>query len=199
MTLPHQRHELHLVPKLCQFLQPKCHPLLLDTTINAPDTVRLNIYQVRGVARHVYLVDRLVVEMYQPCSTTAIHKQMHLLAAMKLHCYVRHVNAGAIRPVVLLAAIERGMSYCRYLIRSRMAAAQHRWGLPCAFGVPQQQLRYLAVHAFVRILRRKHQHYELVLARLEGQLAGFPARVRAALAHVVDAQRSAVLLREVVF
>lgn len=124
---------------------------------------------------------------------------MHLLAAMKLHCYVRHINAGVIRPVVLLAAIERGFSYCRYLIRSRMGAAQHRWGLPCAFGVPHQQLRFLAVHAFVRVLRRKHQRYEMVLARLESQLAGFPARVRMALAPVVDSQRSRVLLHEVVF
>lgn len=118
---------------------------------------------------------------------------------MKLHCYVRHVNGGAIRSVVLLAAIERGMSYCRYLIQSRMMAAQQRWGLPCAFEVPLKQLRYLAVHAFVRVLRRKHQHYASVLARLESQLAGFPVRMRNALASVVDARRSWVLLKEVVF
>ncbi len=46
MTLPHTRAELNLVPKLCQFLQPKCHPLLLDTSINSADVVGLNIYQV---------------------------------------------------------------------------------------------------------------------------------------------------------
>ena len=33
--------------RLCQYLRPKIHPLLLDATINSPQTVRLNIYQVR--------------------------------------------------------------------------------------------------------------------------------------------------------
>lgn len=47
-----------LVAKLCAHLRPKCHHLLLDTSINSPATVRLNLYQ------------------------------MLLLAAMKFHCQV---------------------------------------------------------------------------------------------------------------
>ena len=35
-----------LPSKLCHYLRPKCHPLLLDATINSSSTVRLNIYQV---------------------------------------------------------------------------------------------------------------------------------------------------------
>lgn len=47
-----------LVGKLCAHVRPKCHPLLLDTSINSPATVRLNLFQIS------------------------------LLAAMKLHCQV---------------------------------------------------------------------------------------------------------------
>ncbi len=36
-----------LLTKIIQYVRPKCHALLLDTTINSPATVRLNIYQVR--------------------------------------------------------------------------------------------------------------------------------------------------------
>lgn len=35
-----------LPAKLCHYLRPKCHPLLLDATINSSSTVRLNIFQV---------------------------------------------------------------------------------------------------------------------------------------------------------
>lgn len=118
---------------------------------------------------------------------------------MKLHCYVHNVKGGTIRNAVLSAAIDRGLSYCRYLIRSRIATAQERWGVPCTFTVPQQHVKYLAVHAFVRMLRRKHQRYTAVLARLEAQLQDFPPRIARALVGVVDGRRSAVLLQEVVF
>lgn len=37
-----------LATRLCQYLRPKIHPLLLDGTINSPQTVRLNVYQVRA-------------------------------------------------------------------------------------------------------------------------------------------------------
>ena len=35
-----------LCQKLCHYLQPKCHPLILDVSITSSTTVRLNIYQV---------------------------------------------------------------------------------------------------------------------------------------------------------
>ena len=37
--------------KLCAYLRPKLHPLLLDTALNTPATVRLNLYQVGPVAQ----------------------------------------------------------------------------------------------------------------------------------------------------
>lgn len=37
---------VQLATRLCQYLRPKIHPLLLDGTINSPLTVRLNLYQV---------------------------------------------------------------------------------------------------------------------------------------------------------
>lgn len=56
-----------LLSKLCAHVRPKCHPLLLDTSINSPATVRLNLFQIM------------------------------LLAAMKLHCQVRAHPIGTTR------------------------------------------------------------------------------------------------------
>ena len=41
-----QKPGQQLCQKLCHYLQPKCHPLILDVTISSSRTVRLNIYQV---------------------------------------------------------------------------------------------------------------------------------------------------------
>lgn len=49
LTLPLARTPGRQLPtKLAGYMRPKCHALLLDTGINAPATVRLNIYQVSG-------------------------------------------------------------------------------------------------------------------------------------------------------
>ena len=45
-----QKPGQQLRQKLCHYLQPKCHPLILDITINSASTVRLNIYQVKAIA-----------------------------------------------------------------------------------------------------------------------------------------------------
>jgi hypothetical protein len=48
LTLPLRRRAGEaLAPKLCQYLRPKIHPLLLDGAINCQHTICLNIYQVR--------------------------------------------------------------------------------------------------------------------------------------------------------
>ena len=41
-----QKPGQQLCQKLCHYLQPKCHPLILDVSITSSTTVRLNIYQV---------------------------------------------------------------------------------------------------------------------------------------------------------
>lgn len=47
LTLPlRKRPGAALGPKLCQYLRPKIHPLLLDAAINSQSTILLNIYQV---------------------------------------------------------------------------------------------------------------------------------------------------------
>lgn len=49
LTLPlRKKPGAQLAVRLCQYLRPKVHPLLLDSTINSPQTVRLNVYQVCG-------------------------------------------------------------------------------------------------------------------------------------------------------
>ena len=46
---------VQLAVRLCQYLRPKIHPLLLDAAINSPLTVRLNLYQVGASVRLVGL------------------------------------------------------------------------------------------------------------------------------------------------
>lgn len=63
LTLPlRSRPGAQLAPRLCHYLRPKIHPLLLDATINSPLTVRLNIFQVgatRRVSSHAAAAPRL--------------------------------------------------------------------------------------------------------------------------------------------
>ena len=49
LTLPLRKRPGQALPtKLCHYLRPKIHPLLLDVAINSQQTIWLNIFQVCG-------------------------------------------------------------------------------------------------------------------------------------------------------
>ncbi|KAF5843279.1 hypothetical protein DUNSADRAFT_82 [Dunaliella salina] len=99
LTVPLTNHPGRQLPvRLMLYMRPKCHPLLLDATINSPLTARLNIFQA------------------------------FMMSAMKLHSYVRtlvHVSAGpgvrglspARHPRHLLNAIFSACAYMAGIVR----------------------------------------------------------------------------------
>ena len=122
---------MQLTQRLCQYLRPKLHPVLLDGTINSPLTVRLNIYQVCvcvGGGACVSWGGGLVMCANATCCglrTTSLPgmlrsslpptlpllhcssppTQAFMLGAMKFHCYVRALPAP---PTTAAAAAEGG-------------------------------------------------------------------------------------------
>jgi hypothetical protein len=73
-------------------VKPKCHPLLLDSRINQPKGVALNIYQVPLVER--------TKGAHMPRLTTFTHTahtthKAFLLSAIKFYCQVKAMPRGA--------------------------------------------------------------------------------------------------------
>lgn len=168
LTVPLQRSPgAALGIKLCHYLRPKIHPLLLDPCINSPTTIRVNIYQAFA------------------------------LAAMKFHCYVKSLPATpAAGTKVLMEALEVGISFVCQLTRPRCVTPAHRRGVgvPCDPGISPLHVRYLGMHAFRRVLRRKQSTHGVLLQELDAVLASQPyVRCGKALADAVDPARSSVL------
>ncbi|KAL4860163.1 Telomerase reverse transcriptase [Chlorella vulgaris] len=119
LTLPlRKKPGAQLAVRLCQYLRPKVHPLLLDSTINSPQTVRLNVYQA------------------------------FLLAAMKFHCYVKALPAAPTAGAgVLLEAILSGITFMAALTRRSRVASAHYQGLSVACSTHRKQTRYTTLLA----------------------------------------------------
>ncbi|KAH7621700.1 putative Telomerase reverse transcriptase [Nannochloris sp. 'desiccata'] len=153
--------------KLCHYLRPKVHPLLLDPSINSPTTIRVNVYQA------------------------------FMIGAMKFHCYVRAMPvAPTATSKVLFNAIEIGIAFMVKLTRPRRVAAALRPSVTvlCDPGLSPANVRYLGLHAFKTVLGRKQASYVALLKEIEEALA-LPACARCAraLAPAVDAKKSTIL------
>jgi len=153
--------------KLCHYLRPKVHPLLLDPSINSPTTVRVNVYQA------------------------------FMIGAMKFHCYVRAMPVPPTAASnVLINAIEMGIAFMIKLTRPRRVAAALRPSVTvlCDPGLSPANVRYLGLHAFKTALGRKQRSYLSLLKEIEEALA-LPACARCAnaLAPAVDAKKSTIL------
>ncbi|KAK9817956.1 hypothetical protein WJX72_004857 [[Myrmecia] bisecta] len=163
LTLPLVKNAgQQLAAKLCAYMRPKCHPLLIDTTINSAATVRLNIYQA------------------------------FLLAAMKFHCHVASMPmgpAGDARP--FYTVIYTALNYMSALVRKRVQSARRRLHMDCRCCISHCQIKWLGLHAFRKVLGKKQSSYRLLLKRLDGDLAAPGFRHLAShLASVVDPCRS---------
>ncbi len=153
--------------KLCHYLRPKVHALLLDPSINSPTTVRVNVYQA------------------------------FMIGAMKFHCYVRAMPvAPTTESKVLMNAIEVGIAFLVKLTRPRRVAAALRPSVTvlCDPGLSPANVRYLGLHAFKTVLERKQASYVALLKEIEAALA-LPACARCAraLAPAVDPKKSTIL------
>jgi len=180
LTVPLTNHPGRQLPvRLMLYMRPKCHPLLLDATINSPLTARLNIFQA------------------------------FMMSAMKLHSYVRvlvHVSAGpgvrglspACHPRHLLNAIFSACAYMAGIVRSRTYAFAMRFGLGgLRCDVPGSQVRWLGLAAFERVLGKKQSVYGPVLLELRQHLVRLSASRGCApqmplLLDTINSQRSKV-------
>eukprot|EP00775_Hariotina_reticulata_P002142 gene2142-2461_t len=152
-----------LLSKVMSYMRPKMHALLLDTVINSPLTVRLNIYQA------------------------------FLLAFMKLHWAVRCLLGDGHDPTLVLKAIQAAISYCVGLVRGRVGLARLRLSMDVRASISRCHIRWLGLKAAQRVLSRKQSNYTTVLKVLKQQLADPGYRhVWAQLAPVVDPDRSSV-------
>lgn len=144
LTLPLGRQPgAALGQKLCHYLRPKIHPLLLDASINSPTTIRLNIYQA------------------------------FLLGAMKFHNYVRALPAApAPGTDVLEQAVDAGIVFMYTLTRSRKVPSIVQPGITvaCSTHVSKAHVRYLGMYAFRKVLQRKQKRYEQLLQHIEKAL-----------------------------
>ncbi|GAB4814869.1 hypothetical protein N2152v2_001915 [Parachlorella kessleri] len=171
LTLPlRKRPGEALATKLCHYLRPKVHPLLLDGAINSQQTIWLNIFQA------------------------------FLLGAMKFHCYVSALpSAPAPSTGVLQAAVERGIAFMYTLTRRRRvrpaAAPPGTRPVNCLAQVSRAHVRWLGLTAFAKVLRRKPTRYAALLCTLQEQLQAPATRQLArALAPVVEDVHSDVFL-----
>lgn len=155
-----------LKTKLYAYLRPKCHPLFYDSNINSAAIVRLNIYQA------------------------------FLLAAMKFHCYVSELKGiSAVSVECCTDAVLMSLRYMQNLIKRRMQSIRHDPGFRPKFEVPKEEIEWLGLTAFVRVLKRKHSSNHDLLSRLRSKLMRHKVgmNMSSALRYAVDDSHSSLL------
>lgn len=149
-----------LLERMPAYLNPKCAALLLDASLCSPATVRLNIYQ------------------------------SFLLAAMKFHCHHTAMQRGHISDTRhVISVIEAGISFMTGAAGSgsipkgnqeqdrdpeRARKQHHRLATghddETHIAISGVHVRWLGLHAFAKVLRRKQAVYTSVLAILDARL-----------------------------
>ncbi|GMH42417.1 hypothetical protein BSKO_10336 [Bryopsis sp. KO-2023] len=155
-----------LLTRLCMHVRIKCHPLLLDSTINSPTTVRVNIYQ------------------------------MLLLCAIKFHCYVASLpvlpRASMLMSCIhctikyLIHLIKHRMT------RAQKALGGSSTLQTCSQGHTQ----WLGLKAFSWVLNKKKSKYTEVLKVLDAEMStDFSRRMASQLKDAVDEKKSSIFAK----
>jgi telomerase reverse transcriptase len=136
---------LTLGSKICHYIRPKILPILLDQDINSKFTVRLNVYQI------------------------------FLLGAMKLHCILGSLPQPPSKGSPcnwVVSAIDVGIKYMIQSTRPKLIlrSSANTSSATCNPALPHAHIEYLALHAFHRILSRKHSRYPDILRALEERM-----------------------------
>ena len=129
-----------LAQRVCNYLRPKCIPILFDSIINSAVTCRVNIYQLFAVA------------------------------AIKMHLLLSALPNARSRPKLIRDAVNKAIVFLPKLMRRRAAAVQRRTEQPCRLNVSSAHITYLGLHAFYTILKHKHALYRPVLKDLRKDL-----------------------------
>ncbi|CAA7028722.1 unnamed protein product [Microthlaspi erraticum] len=132
----------NLRQKLCNFLVPKCHPILFDSNINSGRIVRLNIYQI------------------------------FLLSAMKCHCYIYELSRfWKLHPQTLFKFITRSIRYMFKLINRRMHKINTGSSFRPLLKLYKEEVTWLGLHAYVQVLKKKNSRYRTLLIYLKSALS----------------------------
>ncbi|XP_071931682.1 telomerase reverse transcriptase-like isoform X2 [Coffea arabica] len=165
LTISWHDHPARLLKsKLCDYLRPKCHPIFYDTNINSAAVVRLNIYQA------------------------------FLLCAMKFNCYICSFSSiSTFSTDCCMDAIEASLRYMHKLIRRRMNSLHLNCGFRPIFEVGKEEIKWLGLTAFDRVLTRKQTRYRELLLLLRSKL-NMEANSRSSpLQYAVDDAHSSLL------
>ncbi|XP_073010846.1 telomerase reverse transcriptase isoform X5 [Typha latifolia] len=137
----HARPAYYLRRKLCDYMRPKCHPLLYDSNINSPSIVRLNAYQA------------------------------FLLCAMKFHCYVCSMPGTKLNSSYLLMIIEGTFSYMHNLINKLMHDMEIHSNIRPVLQLKRKDIIWLGLSAYIRVLRKKQSRHKELLSFLKSRIA----------------------------
>ncbi|KAK9750375.1 hypothetical protein RND81_02G191800 [Saponaria officinalis] len=130
--------------KLRAYMRPKCHPIFFDLTINSPATIKLNVYQA------------------------------FVLCAMKFHCYVRELSTWCnLHPNTHVTSIEGSLRYMYKLMKRRMFRVDSSSVSQPVFQVSKQEIYWLGLTAYVRVLNKKKSRHKELLRLLRLKLAQF--------------------------
>ncbi|KAL1346310.1 hypothetical protein HN51_019996 [Arachis hypogaea] len=160
---------INLKEKLYLFLRPKCHPIFFDSNINSDAVVRLNIYQV------------------------------FVLCAMKFHCYIRDLTFICKLPKkYCLDIIWRSLRYMYLLIKKRMRSMRLGSGIRPILKLKKEEVQWLGLHAYVKVLKRKESRHKALLASLRSRSLSSPEISRCVtpdLIYAVNAKNNTLLWR----
>ncbi|KAL3537415.1 hypothetical protein ACH5RR_000781 [Cinchona calisaya] len=167
LTVSWHDHPARLLKfKLCDYLRPKCHPIFYDTNINSAAVVRLNIYQA------------------------------FLLCAMKFNCYICSFSCiSTFSSECCFDAIETALRYMCKLIKRRMHTLHLNCGFRPIFQVGKEEIKWLGLTAFSRVLTRKQSRYRELLLLLRSKLTAHckANNISSALRYAVDDAHSSLL------
>jgi telomerase reverse transcriptase len=143
MNLPLGRKVWTRLPeRICGFLKPKCAAIFFDESINGKVTVRVNVYQ------------------------------LFLMAAMKTHSYVAAASAipgcEHISSLTLYRAITYAVRFGQMLIQRHSAGARVHCG--STGRLPKSHVEFLAIQAFLQVLKQKQTRYNRAIQLLNSRL-----------------------------
>ncbi|XP_028550949.1 telomerase reverse transcriptase isoform X2 [Dendrobium catenatum] len=130
-----------LEKKLCNYIRPKCYPLLYDSNINSLKTVALNAYQA------------------------------FLLSAMKFHCSVCFMpSISKLNPSYIFGKILFSFRYMYKLLKKRMHNVENRFNLEAILKLKKMEIIWLGLSAFVRVLKKKQSRYKELIHLLRNKI-----------------------------
>ena len=117
--------------RLCSYLRPKCHPILLDSSLNSRSTVCLNIFQASSA-----LTPKSIVSLHKDITTVVYYSAVSqsILAGVQytvhcLNCDLNVIRAGGSLSCVLHAGVLTSSNETALLPGSDAPECAHRWCL----------------------------------------------------------------------